>query len=331
MTTTRRFSKAPPDRANELFDTLLATSDGAIKSRERLFADLKTELELLATLQEDHLFPVLTRHGMQDLVREATDDNAETAALLGELDGMSKSSPELIDTVTELRRIFQQHIRDDRKELLPAVLKVLSEEEALAVAEKVEDEMATIDEAKLAQARQTREQAEVVQRMSDGVTETLQVSVGNARTVTQVMQEAMQKSFSTFAELAQRSMGQTLNLTHRSEGDARAVTEETADNVRAVAQSGNALAKGLQDVTREVVDRSQKRFQRNLEGLQALAYCRSITDLLEVQSSLLRDNLEQTIGNSRRIAELTIQMADEATQTVTVQAEKTVQRFDRAA
>ena len=331
MTTIRRYSKAPPDRANELFEKLFATSDGAIKSRERLFADLKTELELLATLQEDHLFPVLTRHGMQDLVREATDDNAETAALLGELDGMSKSSPEFIDKVTELRRIFQQHIRDDRKELLPAVLKVLSEEEALAVAEKVEDEMATIDEAKLAQARQTREQAEVVQRMSDGVTETLQVSVDNARTVTQVMQEAMQKSFSTFAELAQRSMGQTLNLTHRSDGDARAVTEETADNVRAVAQSGNALAKGLQDVTREVVDRSQKRFQRNLEGLQALAHCRSVTDLLEVQSSLLRDNLEQTIENSRRIAELTIQMADEATQTVTVQAEKTVQRFDRAA
>ena len=331
MTTIRRYSKAPPDRANELFEKLFATSDGAIKSRERLFADLKTELELLATLQEDHLFPVLTRHGMQGLVREATDDNAETAALLGELDGMSKSSPEFIDKATELRRIFQQHIRDDRKELLPAVLKVLSEEEALAVAEKVEDEMATIDEAKLAQARQTREQAEVVQRMSDGVTETLQVSVDNARTVTQVMQEAMQKSFSTFAELAQRSMGQTLNLTNRSDGDARAVTEETADNVRAVAQSGNALAKGLQDVTREVVDRSQKRFQRNLEGLQALAHCRSITDLLEVQSSLLRDNLEQTIGNSRRIAELTIQMADEATQTVTVQAEKTVQRFDRAA
>jgi hypothetical protein len=56
-----------------------------------------------------------------------------------------------------------------------------------------------------------------------------------------------------------------------------------------------------------------------------------MTELLEVQSSLLRDNLEQTIENSRRIAELTIQMADEATKTVTVQAEKTVQRFDRAA
>jgi hypothetical protein len=50
-----------------------------------------------------------------------------------------------------------------------------------------------------------------------------------------------------------------------------------------------------------------------------------------VQSSLLRDNLEQTVENSRRIAELTLQMTDEATKTVTVQAEKTAQRFHRAA
>ncbi len=55
MTTTRRFSQAPPDKANELFDKLLATSDAAGKTRERLFQDLKQELELLATLQEEHL------------------------------------------------------------------------------------------------------------------------------------------------------------------------------------------------------------------------------------------------------------------------------------
>ena len=127
MTTNRRFSQAPPDRANELFDKLLATSGNAVKTREWLLADLKEELELLATLQEEHLFPVLTRHGMQDLVREATNDNQQTAALLGELERMPKNNAEFVSKVTELRRAFQQHIRDDRKELLPAVLKVLLE------------------------------------------------------------------------------------------------------------------------------------------------------------------------------------------------------------
>jgi hypothetical protein len=329
--TNAQFSQAPPDKANELFEKLLATSDNAVKTRERLFADLKQELELLASLQEEHLFPVLRRHGMHDLLREAIGDNEETAALLAEVERMPKNSAEFISQVTELRRVFQQHIRDDRKELLPAVLKVLSDEEANAIVETVEDEMASIDDTKRFEARRAREQGEAVQRVTDDVAGTLRAGVESARTMVQAMQEAVQTSFGAFSELACRSTGQRLQTADRSDAVALGLSEEAAHNLRAVAQSGTALARGLQDVSREVVSRSQKRLQRNLDGLQSLARCRSMTDLVEMQSSLLRDNLEQTVENSRRIAELTIQMAEEATRTVTVQADKTAERVSRAA
>jgi hypothetical protein len=328
MSATRRFSQAPPDKANELFDKLLATSDNAVKTRERLLADLKEELELLATLQEEHLFPVLTRHGMQELVQEATTDNQQTAALLGELERMPKNNAEFVSKVTELRRAFQQHIRDDRKELLPAVLKVLSDEEANAIAETVEDEMANIDETKRSEARRSREQVEAVQRVTEDVADTLRAGVESAQTMAQAMQEAVSNSFGVFSELARRSTGQTLD---QPDGTTRGLTEEAAHNLRAVAQSSTVLTRGLQEVSREVVSRSQQRLQRNLDGWQALARCRSMTDFVEVQSSLLRDNLEQTLESSRRLAELTLQMTDEATKTVTVQADKTAQRFHRAA
>ena len=80
-----------------------------------------------------------------------------------------------------------------------------------------------------------------------------------------------------------------------------------------------------------MVDRSQKRLQRNLEGLNTLARCRSVTDFVEAQTTLLRDNLEQTVENSRRLAELTIQMTEEATRTVKAQADKTAERVRRVA
>jgi CCR4-NOT transcriptional regulation complex NOT5 subunit len=75
MTTDGQYSQTPPAKANELFEKLLATSDTAVKTRERLFSDLKEELELLANLQEQHLFPILRKQGMQDLVQEAVRDN----------------------------------------------------------------------------------------------------------------------------------------------------------------------------------------------------------------------------------------------------------------
>jgi hypothetical protein len=331
MMTNKGFSHAPPDKANELFDKLLATLDSAIKIRERLFKDLKEELELLATLQEEHLFPVLDRHGMQDLVRDATNDNQETSSLLLELERMPKDSAEFKGKVGELKRVFQQHIRDDKKELLPAVLKVLSDEEANAVVERVEEEMANIDDTRLAGVRRAGEQVGTVQRVTEDAAETMKAGVEGAQTVLRIMQEAMVNSVRAASELTRRSTGQALQMFGRPDRDAAGRTEEASHNLGTVAQSGTAFTRGLQDVSEEVFERSQQRLQRNLDGLQALARCRSMTDLVEVQSTLLRDNLELTVENSRRIAELTIQMTGGAADTVTVSAEKTAQRVSRAA
>ena len=289
--TTRTFSQTPPDKANELFEKLLATSDNAAKTRERLLSDLKVELDLLANLQEQHLFPVLNKHGMQDLVQEAIQDNQETSALLAELEGTPKNNGEFLKKVTELRKVFQQHIRDDKKELLPAVLKVLSDEEAEAVAEQVQDEMASVEEAKRAEAKRAREQIEIVQQVTDDVTNTVQAGAEGAQVMARTMQEAVQTGLSTASE----------------------------------------LARGVQDVSREWFELSQKRLLKNLDGLSSLAQCRSVPDFMAVQTALIRDNLEQTLDNSRRMAELTRQLADEASRIVTAQSEKSLQRVSRAA
>ena len=329
--TTRTFSQTPPDKANELFEKLLATSDNAAKTRERLLSDLTEELDLLANLQEQHLFPVLNKHGMQDLVQEAIQDNQETTALLAELDRTPKNNGEFLKKVTELRKVFQQHIRDDKKELLPAVLKVLSDEEAEAVAEQVQDEMASVEEAKRAEAKRAREQIEIVQQVADDVTSTVQAGAEGAQTMARTMQEAVQTSLSTASELARLSTDQAMQLFNTRKGDTRSLGDETSRNLQALAQSGTVLARGVQDVSREWFELSQKRLLKNLDGLSSLAQCRSVPDFMAVQTSLIRDNLEQTLDNSRRMAELTRQLADEASRIVTAQSEKSLQRVSRAA
>lgn len=329
--TTRIFSQTPPDKANELFEKLLATSDNAAKTRERLLSDLTEELDLLANLQEQHLFPVLNKHGMQDLVQEAIQDNQETTALLAELDRTPKNNGEFLKKVTELRKVFQQHIRDDKKELLPAVLKVLSDEEAEAVAEQVQDEMASVEEAKRAEAKRAREQIEIVQQVADDVTSTVQAGAEGAQTMARTMQDAVQTSLSTASELARLSTDQAMQLFNARKGDSRSLGDETSRNLQALAQSGTVLARGVQDVSREWFELSQKRLLKNLDGLSSLAQCRSVPDFMAVQTSLIRDNLEQTLDNSRRMAELTRQLADKASRIVTAQAEKSLQRVSRAA
>ena len=168
MTNIRQLIQTSPAKANELFAKLVDTSETAVKTRERLFSELKEELELLASLEEQHLFPVLRKHKeLKELVREALNDNKATRKLLTELEHTPKDTEDFTSRVAELRRVFQQHVRDEKKELLPAVLKALSDEEAEAVVESFEAGKAEVEEAKRAEAeerraaaRQEREQAE---------------------------------------------------------------------------------------------------------------------------------------------------------------------------
>ena len=85
MTITQLIQSSPAN-ANELFAKLAATSNGAVKTRESLFNELKAELELHARLEEEHLFPVLKKHNeTKDLVRSAVSGNKQTRALLDKL------------------------------------------------------------------------------------------------------------------------------------------------------------------------------------------------------------------------------------------------------
>lgn len=164
MTTIRQLLQSSPAKANELFAKLADTSDGAVKTRERLFADLKAELELLAKLEEEHLFPALTKHkATKGLVSGALADNKQIKTLLDELESIPKNDEEFADKVAELRKFHQQSVRDGKNELLPAVLKALSDEEAQAVVDRIEAEKAEIEEARMEEAGQRRIEARLEQ------------------------------------------------------------------------------------------------------------------------------------------------------------------------
>jgi len=52
MATIKQMIKTSPAKANEIFAKLIDTSGTSVKTRERLFSDLKDELEFLANLEE---------------------------------------------------------------------------------------------------------------------------------------------------------------------------------------------------------------------------------------------------------------------------------------
>ena len=166
--TLRTVMQAGPAKANELFAKLSDTSDGAVKTREKLFTELKTELELHTSLEEQHLFPILRRNAeTKELVTDAIKDNKELRAKLAELEALPKNDAAFPERLRELQKTFRQHARDEKRELLPAVQRALSEEQVQGVTEKIEAGVAEAEQARQDEMeerrlkiRQEREQAE---------------------------------------------------------------------------------------------------------------------------------------------------------------------------
>ncbi len=311
----RTIGQTPPDKANELFAQLLGTPNDAVEAREQLLGSLAQELDLLASLQEQHLFPVLENHPeTAELVRGARDDNQRTRALLDELGATSKDSDTFLAKVEELRQVFQQHIRNDKNELLPVVLKVLNEDEVEAVVEKVEEEIAEATRAANDQPLARRRKAARAQRTSGN----LLAVVEAAPEVVQVVEQEIQAAAQDSARVASEIVGRTTEVAADQIQATSNLLDQAPQYVQAIARSNRILARGAGTIALEWFGLRQERLLKNLDAVNELLACRSVPDLVSLQGSLVRQNVEQMIGNSQRLAQISAEIAQEATRTIMV-------------
>ncbi len=224
--------QAGPAKANELFAKLADTSDGAIKTREKLFTELKEELELHTSLEEQYLFPVLKRNAeTKELVGEAIKDNKILKTMLSELERMPKNDEAFAGRIKEMQKAFKQHARDEKRELLPAVQHALSEEQIHRVEGKMEaaivDAERTRHEEKQAHRVERRQEKEAVVQPVEQITSSASQAteavesnvVKMAETITtaadQVAADAVEKVSSPLTDAAQ-DMKNTIAVAHDS-------------------------------------------------------------------------------------------------------------------
>lgn len=240
--------QANTTKINELFNQLQNTSNQAVKTRENLFGDLSRELRLHADLEQKHLLPALRgNEDNKELVAEAAKTNRELRGKLDEVEALPKGDGDFLPRLAELRKLFKEQLREERKDLVPAAKRSLSDEQAERVADKIdaqreraEEEQRAAEEARKEAARLEREQEKAAAARKQAADEAAEAAKRSARELSG----------------SARELGKAASVAVRQQADkARDTSEKAVENVKEAAVRARDEAT---DTARRVKDEAEK-------------------------------------------------------------------------
>jgi len=156
----------------------------------------------------------------------------------------------------------------------------------------------------------------------EGIAQTTRSGADIAKSSVENWQAALQsglESTSKFAEQASQQFARTLGL---SGEEAQKATQQSARNIEAIAQTAGVLLQNVQDMSREHLELWRKMADRNIRIFEAIARARTPQEVLAAQSEIVRENVQEVLQTTRKTAESSMRIADEAAKKLTEMSDK---------
>jgi len=133
--------KADHKKVAGIMDKLDSTTERGVKTREDLFTQLKTELDVHARIEETIFYPELEKADeTRDITLEAFEEHRLVKQLLAELENMDKGDEEWTAKFTVLKESVEHHVEEEEGEMFPKARKVLGEEQAEIIGTRMDAE-----------------------------------------------------------------------------------------------------------------------------------------------------------------------------------------------
>src|SRR4051794_16076188 len=150
--------------------------------------------------------------------------------------------------------------------------------------------------------------------------QTARAGADMARRGTETARDTVQSGLNTANETFQRMSDQFTQVLGFNGPQAEELTRRSSQNLQAVSQASNVLARGFQEASNEWLNLARERVTKNMDGPNRLAGRRPVQDFVAPQSAPVRDGLQQVIDTNKRVAELSVRVADEAARAIQAQA-----------
>jgi phasin family protein len=99
------------------------------------------------------------------------------------------------------------------------------------------------------------------------------------------------------------------------------------DNLDALMASGTIVAKGFEDLGKIWMGMAQRSVESSIATSKALFGCKTLQDMIALQTDWTRSNLETLVNEGNRVSEVSVKTANEAAAPIAARVNAAVEQF----
>ena len=103
------------------------------------------------------------------------------------------------------------------------------------------------------------------------------------------------------------------------------------DGLDAVVKANAVFVKGVQDINAALFNLAQTSLEENAANAKKIFACKTVEDVIAVQSDLVKTGFEKTVSESRKITEMSVKVTEEAALPITEQVNAAVEKLTKLA
>jgi phasin family protein len=121
--------------------------------------------------------------------------------------------------------------------------------------------------------------------------------------------EAAAKSYEQAVQITQEQVAKANSAFIKGYEDMQGFGKE---NVEAFVQASTILAKGAEQISKQVMALTQSSMQNSVSTAKALMGCKTLRDVIDLQTDFARSNFDALVAEGTKLSELSFKLTNEA-------------------
>ena len=138
--------------------------------------------------------------------------------------------------------------------------------------------------------------------------------------------EAFTKGYDHYVSLTKEQLERVFPAAVEKFDDVAAFNKETVD---AWLQAGDVAAKALGALSAEVIDYNRAAWEDGIAGAKALFGCKTIQEVVELQSSVTRAQFDRFVAEGAKLGEMTVKSTTEAVEPINARMTEAIDKLSK--